>query len=294
MTRILRVLAPNPGPFTLEGTNTWIVGERPSIVIDPGPDDSGHILAVLDEAEPVGAVLLTHRHPDHASGAARLGEAAGAPVHAFRPEPGEEPLAEGATVDAGPVRLRTLHTPGHTPDHVCFVLEADGTLFTGDVVLGRGTSMVDPPEGDMGAYVRSVGRLRSLEPRAIYPGHGPVIFTPQGRLDYYVKHREERERQVIEGLMAGSRTAEELVPGIYAGEVTDDLLPAAARSVLAHLLKLEREGRVARTGRHRDERFTLVKVKPCARCGRPAAPGSRFCRRCAFAVLQENPAAPPD
>jgi glyoxylase-like metal-dependent hydrolase (beta-lactamase superfamily II) len=292
-TRIFRVLAPNPGPFTLEGTNTWVVGRRPSVVIDPGPDDAGHILAVLDEAEPVAAILLTHRHPDHAPGAARLSEAANAPVHAFRPKDGERGIEDGEVIEAGSVRLRSLNTPGHTPDHVCFVLEPEGSVFTGDTVLGRGTSIVDPPEGDMAAYVRSLERLRALEPRAIYPGHGPVIFTPKGLLDFYLRHREEREREVLGALESGPRSPEDLVPGIYAGEVPEDLYPAAARSVLAHLLKLEREGKVARTGRHRDARFAVVRPKPCARCGRPSAPGSRFCRRCAFSALQEGPAVEP-
>jgi glyoxylase-like metal-dependent hydrolase (beta-lactamase superfamily II) len=292
-TRVLRVLAPNAGPFTLEGTNTWVVGRSPSVVIDPGPDDPGHILAVLDEAEPVAAVLITHRHPDHAPGAARLASAANAPVYAFRPEGGERPVADGETIEAGPLRLLAIHTPGHTADHVCFLLEPEGFLFTGDMVLGRGTSVVDPPEGDMAAYARSLERIRAVEPRTVYPGHGPVIFTPVGRLDFYLRHREERERQILEALGDGPRTPQDLVPGIYAGEVTEDLYPAAARSVLAHLLKLEREGRVVRTGRHRDARFVMVKEKPCVRCGRPATPGSRFCRRCAFSALQEGPAVEP-
>jgi glyoxylase-like metal-dependent hydrolase (beta-lactamase superfamily II) len=289
MTRILRVLAPNPGPFTLEGTNTWIVGERPSVVIDPGPDDSGHILTVLDEAEPVAAVLLTHLHPDHAEGAPRLADSAGAPLHAFAPTDRGRRLADGDVVDAGDVRVRVIHTPGHTADHVCF--EAEGKVFTGDTVLGRGTSVIDPPDGDLGAYMRSLERLQALEPTTIYPGHGPVIFTPRGRLDFYLRHRREREEQVMNALRSGPRTPTELAGVVYAGKVEPDLLPAAARSALAHLLKLEREGRVARTGRHRDERFTLVKEKACARCGRPAAPGSRYCRRCSFSALQEGPAS---
>jgi glyoxylase-like metal-dependent hydrolase (beta-lactamase superfamily II) len=293
MTRIVRILAPNPGPFTLEGTNTWVIGARPSVVIDPGPDDAGHILAVLDEAEPVGAVLLTHRHPDHAPGAARLSEASGAPVYAFQPQDGERRLVDDGIVEAGRLRLRIVHTPGHTADHVCFLLEDEGRLFTGDTVLGRGTSVIDPPEGDMAAYLRSLERLRLLDPATIYPGHGPVIFTPKGRLEFYLRHRQEREGQVLQALENGPRTAPELVPAIYAGEVSEDLYPAAARSALAHLLKLERDGRVVRTGRHRDERFVLVKQKACVRCGRPAAPGSRFCRRCAFSALQEGPGRGP-
>jgi len=289
MTRVVRVLAPNPGPYTLEGTNTWVVGERPSVVIDPGPEDTGHILAVTDEAEPVEAILLTHRHPDHAPAARRLAEATGAPVYAFQPEGGERRLAPGEVVETGEVRLLAVHTPGHTPDHLCFVLEPERFLFTGDTVLGRGTSVIDPPEGDMAVYVRSLRALRDLEPATIYPGHGPIVFTPKGKLDHYLRHRAEREEQVLSAVGRGLHAAAEMVPEIYRDEVPEAMYPVAARSVLAHLLKLEREGRVARTGQYRDERFVAVRPKECARCGRPTAPASRFCRRCGLAALQEGP-----
>lgn len=289
MIRVVRVLAPNPGSFTLEGTNTWILGTGPSVVIDPGPDDAGHILAVADEAEPVAAILLTHRHPDHAPGARRLADATGAAVHAYRPEEGERRLGPGEVVEAGRVRVRAIHTPGHTPDHMCFLAEPDGLLFTGDTVLGRGTSVIDPPDGDMGAYMRSLETLRELEPAVIYPGHGPVVFTPKGKLDHYLRHRAKREERILEAVARGRNTPAEIVPEVYAGEAPEAMFPVAARSVLAHLLKLEREGAVVRTGRHRDERFVPVQVKECARCGRPAAPGSRFCRRCGLAALQEGP-----
>jgi glyoxylase-like metal-dependent hydrolase (beta-lactamase superfamily II) len=287
--RVVRILAPNAGPFTLEGTNTWIVGTDPSVVIDPGPDDPGHILAVADEAEPVAAVLLTHHHPDHAPGARRLADVTGASVLAYAPEEHETRLAPDEVVEAGDVRLRAIHTPGHTPDHLCFLAEPDGRLFTGDTVLGRGTSMIDPPEGDMAAYVRSLESLRDLEPSVIYPGHGPVVFTPKGKLDHYLRHRARREESILEAVGRGRRTPAEIVPEVYAAEAPEAMYPVAARSVLAHLLKLEREGVVARTGRHRDERFVLVQAKACARCGRAASPGSRFCRRCGLAALQEAP-----
>jgi len=288
-TRVVRVLAPNPGPFTLEGTNTWVVGGRPSVVIDPGPNDARHIEAVLAEAEPVEAIALTHRHPDHAPGARHLAGATGAPVYAFRPEDGERPIAGGDVVEAGAVRLTAVHTPGHTPDHLCFLVESERVLFTGDTVLGRGTSVIDPPEGDMAAYVRSLRTLRDLDPTRIYPGHGPVVFTPKGRLDYYLRHRAEREEAVLTALARGRQTAAEMVPEIYGTEIAERLYPVAARSILAHLIKLEREGRAVRTGRHKDERFVAVQPKECVRCGRPAAPGSRYCRRCGLSALQEGP-----
>ena len=286
---IRRVLAPNPGPFTLEGTNTWVIGERPSIVIDPGPDDSGHILRVLDEAEPIAAIVLTHRHPDHAPGAARLGDASGAPVHAFAPEGEEQKLSDGDLIEAGATRLRVIHTPGHTSDHICLVLEPDNVVFSGDTVLGQGTSVVDPPEGDMAAYVKSLQKLRALEPATIYPGHGSPILTPVGRLDYYVRHRAEREEQIVAAVTDGKRTPNEIVPVVYGKEIDEAMFPAAARSVLAHLIKLEREGRVARTGMAKDERFVLVGDRTCARCQRPAMAGSKFCSVHMLTALQEGP-----
>lgn len=287
--RIRRVLAPNPGPFTLEGTNTWVVGESPSIVIDPGPDDSGHILAVLDEAEPIAAIVLTHRHEDHAPGAERLTSASGAPVYAFKPEGSERRLVDGETVEAGELKLRAFHTPGHSSDHLCFVLESERALFSGDTMLGQGTSVVDPPDGDMAAYVRSLRRLRELEPAVVYPGHGKPILTPNGRLDYYIRHREEREQQVLTAVTEGKKSPAEIVPGIYGKEITEEMFPVAARSVLAHLIKLEREGKVARTGRAKDERFVVAGDRTCARCGRPAMAGSKFCSRHMLAALQEGP-----
>lgn len=289
VTRVRRVLASNPGPFTLEGTNTWVVGEDPSIVIDPGPDDPHHLLAVADEAEPVAAIVLTHRHPDHAPGAARLSEAVGAPVYALRPEEDERPIRHNQVIEAGGIGLRAVHTPGHTSDHLAFLLEDRGFLFTGDAVLGRGTSIVDPPDGDMAAYVRSLREMRTLGPRAIYPGHGPVVFDARGRLDAYIAHRAKRERQVVAALLRGPASPEEMVPAIYGGEVAESMFPYAARSVLAHLLKLEKEGRVARTGRAADGRFQVVEPRSCTRCGRQAAPRSSLCRRCSMDLLQEGP-----
>jgi len=288
MPTITRVLAPNPGPFTLEGTNTWIVGAGPSLVIDPGPDDPSHVAAVAKQASHVQAILLTHHHPDHAPGAPRLSDMTGAPILALRPEPGEARLRDGEVVEAGAVRVHVVHTPGHTQDHVVFLEEGARAMFTGDAVLGRGTSVVDPPEGDMALYVRSLSRMLALAPRVIYPGHGPAVWSPGEKLQEYLAHRRLREEQVAEGLEAGPHTPQELVERIYT-DVPPELHPAAARSVLAHLLKLEREGRAIRVGPRSAERFAAAVPRACVRCGRPAPAGSTLCDRCRLSLLQETP-----
>jgi glyoxylase-like metal-dependent hydrolase (beta-lactamase superfamily II) len=289
--RVVRVLANNPGPFTLEGTNTWIVAERPSVVIDPGPDDDAHLSTVAREAGDVAAILVTHGHPDHAPGAGALSRRVGAPVMAFRPGPGQERLRDQQVVEADGVRLRVVHTPGHSADHVVLWAAAQGALFTGDAVLGRGTSVVDPPEGDLAAYLHSLRRMQALEPRVLYPGHGPTVFDAAAKLDEYVAHRTMRERQVVEALEAGPRTARDIVPGVYQ-EYSPELFPVAERQVLAHLLKLEREGIAERMGSGEAPAFTLVRGRPCDRCGRPAMAHSRLCRRCSLDALQEEPTRP--
>jgi glyoxylase-like metal-dependent hydrolase (beta-lactamase superfamily II) len=276
--------------MTLEGTNTWIVGREPALVIDPGPDDRGHLGEVAGRAGRVAAILLTHHHPDHAPGAAALASMTGANVMALRPVAGEGRLRDGETIEAGGVRLAVVSTPGHTQDHVTFHEPDLRALFTGDAVLGRGTSVIDPPEGDLSAYLRSLERMVALRPSVLYPGHGPAVWSAMDKLTEYVRHRQERERQVLEGLEGGARTPGELVPAIYA-DYPAELHPLAERSVLAHLLKLEREGRAARVGKPSDDRFEVSTPRACARCGRPAPPRATLCGRCSLAVLQEAPGA---
>jgi glyoxylase-like metal-dependent hydrolase (beta-lactamase superfamily II) len=259
MTAVRRVLAPNPGVFTLEGTNTWIAGDGPAIVIDPGPADAAHVEAVLREAGPIEAILLTHRHPDHAPGARLLRQRTGAPVLAFDPDGGEERLEDAAVVRTRGAALTAMHTPGHTPDHVVFVDAASGSMFTGDAVLGWGTSVIDPPEGELRDYVASLRRMLALAPPVLYPGHGPVVSDGVAKLREYLEHREEREREVLAGLAGGPRTPQELVPEIYAA-YPQEVYPIAARSVLAHLLKLEVEGRVRRLGDPAREVFGVVEA----------------------------------
>jgi glyoxylase-like metal-dependent hydrolase (beta-lactamase superfamily II) len=228
------VLAPNPSPMTLQGTNTYLIGDAAVVVIDPGPKDEGHLSRVLAEAERVAVVAISHRHPDHAEGAQRFAEMASAPLIA---------PADGETLGSGDARMRALATPGHSSDHVCFSLGSEDAVFTGDHILGQGTTVVAHPDGDMQAYLNSLELLRSRHITRMYPGHGPVIDHPRDVLDYYVSHRLEREGQVLEAIEAGDRTVEDIVERIYV-DVDQVLHPIAALTVRAHLEKLRREGRL--------------------------------------------------
>jgi glyoxylase-like metal-dependent hydrolase (beta-lactamase superfamily II) len=286
MLPIRRVLAPNPGVYTLEGTNTWIVGSAPSVVIDPGPDIPEHLADVAREAGSVGAVLVTHDHPDHAPGALPFGRLVGAPVYAFRLA-GAETLSARQRVRAGELDLTAVHTPGHSSDHVAFFEPDSGALFTGDTVVGRGTSFIDPPDGDLVRYVRSLRRLLDLDPRSLYPGHGPVVLRARERILDYLAHRDEREAQVLSALADGPRTIAEMVEVIYADH-PEEVRPLAARSVLAHLLKLADEGRAERIGRADDAPWAASTPKACQRCGRPVKGKARYCDSCSLAMLQSD------
>ena len=243
------LLAPNPSPMTLDGTNTWLIAEPDSpsvVVVDPGPDDEGHLRRVHAAAvagdRRVATILLTHGHPDHSAGAARLAELAGAPVRAADPArrlgPGNsEGLADGDVVTAAGCELRVVATPGHSADSVCLLLPADNALFTGDTVLGRGTTVI-AADGNLGDYLRTLGELRDLtearEVGLLLPGHGPMLADPIGTLDYYLSHREERLDQVRSALAAGAKTPAEIVAMIYT-DVDQSVWPAAEWSVRAQL-----------------------------------------------------------
>ena len=240
------LLAPNPSPLTLDGTNTWLIAEPGSaavVVVDPGPDDEAHLRRVHAAAAAgeryVARILLTHGHPDHSAGAARLAELTGAPVQAADPAHrlGPDGLAEGDVVTAGGCELRVVASPGHSADSVCLLLPADDALFTGDTVLGRGTTVI-AGDGNLGDYLRTLDRLRDLaEARGVgvlLPGHGPVLADPLGILDYYVAHRAERLDQVRGALAAGARTPAEIVAMIYT-DVDQSVWPAAEWSVRAQL-----------------------------------------------------------
>lgn len=256
MLRIVRVLAPNPSVYTLEGTNTWVVGQDPAIVIDPGPDDDGHLDEVARTAGRVGAVLVTHDHEDHAPGAAAFAARAGAPLYAFRLA-GADHLRDGQNLQVGAVAVVAVYAPGHSSDHVVFHLSEQGVLFTGDAVLGRGTSFIDPPEGDLSQYLRSLKRMQALSPRALYPGHGPVVLDAGAKLQEYLDHRAERELQVLDAMSAGAGSISELVSVVYV-DYPSDVRALAARSVFAQLLKLEGEARVVRSGKGDDARWAMT------------------------------------
>jgi glyoxylase-like metal-dependent hydrolase (beta-lactamase superfamily II) len=284
MLDVIRVLAPNPSVYTLEGTNTWVVGRDPSIVIDPGPDLSEHLADVTREAGRVGAVLVTHDHPDHAPGAIPFAEMVGAPVYAARLS-GAEELRAGQRVRAGALDLIAVHTPGHTSDHMAFFEPGSGALFTGDAVVGRGTSFIDPPDGDLAQYLRSLRRMQELNPRTIYPGHGPVVVRAREKILEYLAHREQRETQVLAALADGPRTIAEMVEVIYADH-PKDVRPLAARSILAHLRKLADEGRAEHTGKADDGPWTAATPRTCERCGRVVRGKARYCNSCSLAMLQ--------
>ena len=245
---VRRVLCPNPSTMTGPGTNSYVVGTTDLAVVDPGPDIAAHI-DVLSGVGQIRWILCTHTHPDHAPGAARLAEMTGAEVLAFADRGGLEctgHLADGDTVTGPDFTLRAIHTPGHASDHLCYLVEEEGTLLAGDHVMGGSTVVIVPPDGDMGDYVAAVERLRRWDPAltAIAPAHGHLIEDPAACLTYYLDHRADRERQVIEALEAfGPEGADvtELVKAIYV-DVPETLHPVARFSVWAHLRKLAVEG----------------------------------------------------
>jgi glyoxylase-like metal-dependent hydrolase (beta-lactamase superfamily II) len=247
------VLAPNPSPMTLEGTNTYLLGAPGSggfVVVDPGPDLAEHRAAVeaavAERDAEVAAVVLTHHHIDHAE-AAGWAAGWGVALHAFTPRlvrAEAAPLGDGAVLDVAGIRLEAVHTPGHASDHLCLRIAASGAILTGDHVLGRGSTVVAWPDGDMAAYMGSLERLAALPAVRFLPGHGPVVDDPPAKVAEYLAHRRAREEQVVAALRDGDRTAAEVVRRVYA-DVDPSLHPAAERSVRAHLDKLVGEGRAS-------------------------------------------------
>ncbi len=224
-----RLTAPNPSPMTLDGTNTYVVGRDPAVVIDPGPDDSGHIEAVREAAERrggIGTVLLTHAHGDHSDGVESLGV-----------EP--TPVSDGETV-AG---LQAIATPGHAEEHFCFLLGK--ACFTGDLILGEGSTIVGPRDtgGSLLDYMRSLERLQELDLEVLYPGHGPEVDDPQAKIAEYIEHRLMRERRLVAALDRGERSRTALLAQVW-DDVPAELRGPAAIAMEAHLEKLQDEGRL--------------------------------------------------
>lgn len=250
--RAVCVLAPNPGPMTLDGTNTWVLlepGAARAVVLDPGPDDEAHLqrvaAAVAERGARIGLVLLTHGHADHAEGARSLAQRWRAPVRALDPAHrlGEEGLADGDVVDVEGLVLRVVATPGHSGDSVSFLCEADAGLLTGDTLLGRGTTVVAHPDGRLGDYLDSLRRLRALaettSARRVLTGHGPVLDDPVDVVDAYVAHRQERLDQVQAALAAGAAGAPDVAAAVV-DAVYDDVPPALrAAAMLSVRAQLE-------------------------------------------------------
>lgn len=273
--QIRRITAPNPSPLTGAGTNTYILGRGRVAIIDPGPEDDSHlaaILAALSPMEEISHILITHPHLDHSALAPRLARHTGAPTFGFGtategrssvmealantgfPSGGEgldlgftpsRRLRDGDTVTGEDWSVQAIHTPGHLGSHLCFACE--DVLFSGDHVMGWSTTVVSPPDGDMGAYMASLERMRGQHWTRLLPGHGDAIHDPQQRVQDLIQHRKGRETDILRALVAGAQDSTALTRQIYTG-LDAKLLPAARRNVLAHLIDLHDKGQVRSLG----------------------------------------------
>jgi glyoxylase-like metal-dependent hydrolase (beta-lactamase superfamily II) len=248
---VRRIVADNPGMMTGPGTNTYLVGIDEIAVIDPGPGDDAHLDAIAGcGGDRIRWILLTHTHLDHSPGAVGLKKRTGAEILAFGPGEGrgkvrlDGTLADGAVIEATEFHLTAIHTPGHASNHLCYLLNEERMLFTGDHIMQGSTVVIAPPDGDMAAYLASLDRLKRIRPplRSIAPGHGHVIDDPRAVIDGYIAHRLEREAQVIDLLRARGQSAiTDLVEDIYS-DVPAELHSWARLSVWAHLRKLADDG----------------------------------------------------
>ena len=263
---IRRVVANNPGPFTFLGTGTYIVGRGEVAVIDPGPDLPDHLEAILKavEGERVTAILITHHHSDHSPLAGPLKAATGASIHGcavvgrevedtgeVKMEAGHDhdfapdiSLCGGGEVSGPGWTMQAIPTPGHTSNHICYALKEENCLFSGDHIMGWSTTVITPPDGDMSDYLESLARIRARGFTTLWPTHGPPIRDVTPFIDAYAEHRQQRIDQILTALAAGPARVKDLVPRLYA-DVDARLWPAAARSMLAAILHLERQGRIA-------------------------------------------------
>ena len=263
---VTRVLAPNASAYTHTGTQTHIVGDRDVAVIDPGPDESAHLAAIRAAVgdRPVRAIVITHHHRDHSPASRPLAAETGAPIIGPAPftvrddgaradaafDAGYAPdrvLTEGDRVTGDGWTLTAIATPGHTANHICYALAETGALFSGDHVMGWATSVVSPPDGDMGDYMASLERLLERDDRVYYPGHGEAVENPRRLVRGMLGHRRQREGQILRLLRERAQATGAMVERMYAG-LDPRLLPAAERSVLAHLYDLDRRGLVTGEG----------------------------------------------
>lgn len=270
--KVRRLLAANPSPFTYTGTQTYLVGRGEVAVIDPGPDLAEHVAAILaaTAGERIAAILCTHTHRDHSPASRALAAATGAPITGCAPlaldDDGpradaafdfdyhpDRVLADGAEVSDGDWTLTAVATPGHTSNHLCFALEGEGVLFTGDHVMGWSTTVIAPPDGDMTAYFASLDTLLKRDDKVYFPAHGPAVEKPRAHVRALVTHRRMREKQILSRLQAGESAIPAMVETMYR-DVDPRLHGAAGRSVLAHLIDMERRGLVRGEG----ERWMLA------------------------------------
>lgn len=246
---VRRIVAPNPGLYTGPGTNTYLVGIDEIVVVDPAVDDPSHLDAIIGcGGDRIRWIAVTHTHVDHATGAAALAERTGAEVLGFGAKDGFKPdrrLRDGDVVDSTEFRLRAIHTPGHASNHLCYLVEEERMLLSGDHINSSATVVIRPPDGDMVAYLDSLAALRKLRLRSIAPGHGHLIENPGETIDWYIEHRNEREAKVLAALTeAGSAKIDQLIPVVY-DDVDEERWPIARYSLHAHLLKLAGEGKVS-------------------------------------------------
>ena len=253
---VRKFTANNPGYMTLQGTNQYVVGRENVVVIDVALSADSNLDGIIEQAEALGAkiekVLLTHIHGDHCGGALALKKRSGAKLGIHRSRAGylggeDFQYGDNDRISFGGGELQVLHTPGHESGHCCFYESADQVLFSGDHILGYGTSVIRPPDGDMTDYLRSLERLHEFNIRLILPGHGPMIGKPEAKIKEYIEHRLMREQQVLEALRNGRETIGAITEMIYV-DVAGPLKNVAEFSVQAHLIKLMKEGRVKDEG----------------------------------------------
>jgi len=263
--RVTVALGQNPSAFTGPGTNTYLIGTGPQrILIDPG-DGRDEYLPVLEQAmeaagcEGLQEIIVTHGHPDHIGGVQSVLDRYGDTKVSKRPWPENDahygfeitPIDDGCVIKTEGATLRGFHAPGHCPDHLCFMLEEEQAIFSGDNILGIGTTIIPAESGSLSDYMTSLGRIEGEAPKRIYPAHGPCIADGQAKVREYIEHRLDREAQIIAAFGSETRSVIEVVRTVYAA-YPEALYPAAGQSVTSHLIKLEIEGRAARTGGETD------------------------------------------